>query len=193
MLSAAPSAIDLTVRGTNDPIEARLLVRQDDPQRVDQDDHPWQEVRQLRLTSESRRIHFDDLPAGVYQLRLRGDDPTEQLALRIVVESGETLRSVVTIEPLVLAGYVTHRGVDLGGGSLLLGGEGDPWQAPIPLADDGTFLVPLWQRGSFLYTVRAPALTRPYSGLIELRGASPIRLAIDIPGQNGIAVQSARR
>ncbi|HEY0143971.1 MAG TPA: hypothetical protein VGF48_24000 [Thermoanaerobaculia bacterium] len=185
MLSASPSAIDVTVRGTNDPIEARLMVRDDDR---------WQEVRTVRLPAETRRIQFDELPAGVYQLLLQGDDPTEQLATPVVLGNGDHLRSIVIIEPMVLAGHLTHRGADLAGGSLFLHRADDnPWQAPIAIAGDGTFLVPLWQRGSFLYTVRAPALTTPWSGTIELRGASPIRFAVDIPGQKGITVQSARR
>lgn len=184
MLSAAPGAIDVTVRGTNDPIEARLLVRDDDR---------WQEVRSVRLPAEKRRVHFDELPPGVYQLLLRGDDPTEQLATQIVLGSGEQLRTLVAIEPLVLAGYLTYRGADLAGGSLFLHREDGPWEAPIAVAGDGTFLVPLWQRGSFLYTVRAPALDKPYSGTIELRGASPIRFAVDIPGQKPVAVQFAGR
>lgn len=186
MLSAQPGAIEADVRGTADPLAVQLLVEDEDGQ--------WQEVRQLHLAAETRHLRFGDLAAGVYQILLRGSDPTEQLAVRIPLDDGETRRTTILVEPLTLAGHVTHAGNDLGSGAIELQQQDGRWRAPIALADDGTFLVQLWQRGTFLVTVHAPSLDTPYTDTVQLHGASRLRVTIDVPGDGGtVAVQLARR
>ncbi|HEX6160103.1 MAG TPA: hypothetical protein VF111_08055, partial [Thermoanaerobaculia bacterium] len=106
ILSAPPGTLDANIRGTAEPLEVQLLHAGEDGQ--------WHEVRQLRLPAESRRVHFGDLTPGVYQIVLRGSDPAEQLATRIHVGSGERRETTITVDPLTLAGHVTHGGADLG-------------------------------------------------------------------------------
>ncbi|HYC88608.1 MAG TPA: carboxypeptidase-like regulatory domain-containing protein [Thermoanaerobaculia bacterium] len=172
--TVAPSAsIDATIRGTTQPLEVQLLLRDDTGN--------WKGIARKSLPAETRRVRFDGLEAGVYQLLVRGPAATEQLATKIGVGRTDARRTTITIEPFVLSGRVTLGGTELGAGGLLLKHREFQSRSEIFLAPDGTFRVPFWQRGTFSYGVRGPALPTTYSNTAELEGASPGSLHIDIP------------
>lgn len=172
--AAAPAgSIDATIRGTRQPLEVQLLLR-------DAADN-WKAIAQKSLPAKTRRVRFDGLEAGVYQLLVRGPVATEQLATKIGVGSTDARRITITVEPFVLAGRVTLGGTELGAGGLLLKHRELHSRSQILLGADGTFRVPFWQRGTFSYNVRGPALPTDYSYTAELEGPSPEPLHIDIP------------
>ena len=172
--AAAPAgSIEATIRGTTQPLEVQLLLRDDADN--------WKAVAQRSLPAETRRVRFDGLEAGVYQILVRGPAATEQLATKIAVGRTDARRTTITIAPFVLAGRVTLGGTELGAGGLLLKHREFQSRAPILLGPDGTFRVPFWQRGTFSYNVRGPALPTDYSFTMELEGTSPGPLHIDIP------------
>ena len=171
MKADAPrGSIEATIRGTNAPLEVELLLR-------DAGEN-WTEVAHESLPAARRHIRFDGLASGVYQLRVRGPQATEQLGTKIVVGTGDTRRATITVEPFVLSGRVTLGGTELGTGAILLRHRELHWRAAIALGADGTFRAPLWQRGAFDYHVRSPALPTDYAFWKELDGAP---LKIDIP------------
>ncbi|HYR29530.1 MAG TPA: carboxypeptidase-like regulatory domain-containing protein [Thermoanaerobaculia bacterium] len=172
--AAAPEAsIEATIRGTTQPLEVQLLVRDDADN--------WKAVAQKSLPAETRRVRFEGLEAGVYQIQVRGPAATEQLATKLGLGSTDARVLTITIEPFLLTGRVTLGGTALGAGGLLLKHREFHSRSPILLGDDGTFRVPFWQRGTFSYNVRGPALPTDYSFETELEGPSPGPLAIDIP------------
>lgn len=172
--AAAPAAsIEATIRGTTQPLEVQLLLRDDADN--------WKAVAQKSLPVETRSIRFDGLEAGVYQILVRGPAATEQLSRKIAVGRTDARRVTITIEPFVLAGRITLGGTELGAGGLLLRHREFHSRLPILLEPDGTFRVPFWQRGTFSYNVRGPALPTDYSYVTELEGPSPGPLHIDIP------------
>ncbi|HEX2060373.1 MAG TPA: PPC domain-containing protein, partial [Thermoanaerobaculia bacterium] len=79
MLAAetAPStaSIDATIRGTTQPLEVQLLLRNAGDN--------WTPVARRSLPATTRRVRFDALEAGVYQLLVRGPEATEQLATKV--------------------------------------------------------------------------------------------------------------
>ena len=169
-MNAPQSAIDATIRGTAQPLEVELLLRDANEQ--------WIEVEHKRLPAETRRVRFDALASGVYQLRVRGAQPAEVLAAKIVVGANDTRRTTLTIEPFPLTGRATLGGTELGNGVVMLRHRELQWNAPVGLAADGTFRATLWQRGDFTYTVRGPALPTQYASEATLDGTP---LHIDIP------------
>lgn len=176
MLGAAPvqsprGAIDATIRGTSQPLEVELLLRNESAD--------WSEVAHKRLAADVRQVRFDGLAPGVYQLRVKGVQATEQLATKLVVGTNDTRRTTITIEPFVFSGKVTFGGTDLGGGAILLRHREFHWRTGIVLAPDGTFTGPLWQRGTFRYSIRHPALPTDYTDSFDVEGAA--KLAINIP------------
>lgn len=172
--AAAPAgSIDATIRGTTQPLEVQLLLRDDTDN--------WKAIAQHSLSAQTRRVRFDGLEAGVYQILVRGPMLTEQLATKIGIGRTDRRRTTITIEPFVLAGRVTLGGTELGAGGLLLRHREFHTRSPILLGPDGTFRVPFWQRGTFSYIVRGPALPTDYSLEAELDGPSPGPLHIDIP------------
>lgn len=174
MLAAPPAgSIEATVRGTTQPLEVQLLLR-------DADDD-WKPVAQQSLPAKTRHVRFDDLETGVYQVLVRGPLATEQFATKIAIGRADTRRITVTIQPFVLTGRVTLGGTALGAGGLLLKHREFHSRSVIRLAPDGTFRVPFWQRGAFSYGVRGPALPTEYSYMTELAGLKPGPLNIDIP------------
>jgi hypothetical protein len=169
-MNAPQGAIEATIRGTAQPLQVELLLR--DPA------EEWTEVAHRRLPADTRRVRFESLASGVYQLRLRGAEPTEQLAAKIVVGTTDVRRTTLTIEPFVVTGRATLGGTELGEGAIVLRHAELHWSAPIALAADGTFRATLWQRGAFQYSVRSPALPTDYRSDAELDGTP---LHIDIP------------
>lgn len=172
--AAAPaSSIEATIRGTTQPLEVQLLLRDaaDD----------WKSVAQKSLPAETRHVRFDGLDTGIYQILVRGPVPTEHLATKIAVGRTDARRITITIQPFVLAGRVTLGGKALGAGGLRLEHRDFHSRSVIRLGPDGTFRVPFWQRGAFSYGVRGQALPTDYSYVTELEGASPGPLHIDIP------------
>lgn len=175
---AAPAAvpggsIDATIRGNTQPLEVQLLIRDDAEN--------WKPVAQKTLPAETRRVRFDGLESGVYQILVRGPAATEQLATKIAVGRTDTRRTTITIEPFILTGRVTLGGTELGAGGLLLKHRDLHTRSQILLNADGTFRVPFWQRGAFSYNLRGPALPTDYASVTELAGPSPAPLHIDIP------------
>lgn len=176
VLGAAPvqtagGAIDATIRGTSQALDVELFLRDES--------EDWKEIAHKRLAAGVGQVRFDGLAPGVYQLRVRGAQPTELLATKIVVGSKDTRRTTITIEPFVLSGKVTLGGTDLGGGSIILRHREFKWSSGLAIAPDGTFTGPLWQRGAFRYSVRHPAMPTDYTESLEIAGAA--KLAINVP------------
>jgi hypothetical protein len=111
------------------------------------------EVAHRNLAKDVRRVRFDALEPGVYQLRVRGPQATEQLATKLVVGRGDARRTTIAIEPFAVTGRVTMGGTEAGG-SVTLQHREFRWRAGIVVAADGTFRAPMWQRGDFLCKVR---------------------------------------
>lgn len=169
--NAAPqSAIEATIRGSAQPVEVHLLLRDANEQ--------WQEIAHEMLPATTRDIRFDGLGAGVYQLLVKGALPTERLATKVVLGANDTRVTALTIEPFAFTGRVTIGGVPLGRAELRLRHEELQWRTGVVLEPEGTFRVPMWQRGAFTYSIRGGALTTPYNDKVELTGNT---FALDIP------------
>jgi hypothetical protein len=168
---AAPRAsIEATIRGTDQPLEIELLVRAGE--------NDWKTVAHQALDGTSRRVRFDALEPEIYQLLIQGQQPTEQLATKIVLGSRDKRSIVIAVEPVELAGRVTYGGTEISGVLLLRHAEFQ-WRAGIAVAADGTFRAPLWQRGQYRYEVRGPALSTGFRDMVDLTDSRPV--AIDIP------------
>ena len=167
------SAIEATIRGTTQPLEIVLLLRNDAEE--------WNEVDRENLPAGTRRIRFDGLASGVYQILVRGPQATEQLATKIAVGAADMRRTTITIAPFVLTGRVNLGGTNMGSGVIVLRHRELHWRAGIAVAADGTFRGPFWQRGAFSYSVSGPTLPTQYAGTAELEGTSPVRLDVTIP------------
>ena len=169
--SAAPRAsIDAAIRGTGQPLELELLVRAGE--------NDWKTVAHRAFDAATRRVRFDALEPGVYQLLVQGAQPTEQLATKIVLGSRDKRSIVITVEPVELAGRVTYGGTGIPG-VLLLRHTEFHWRGGIAVGADGTFRAPLWQRGEYTYEMRGPALSTAFHDVVDLTGTSPV--ALDIP------------
>ena len=165
-------AIVATISGSVQPLEITLLLRQDDE---------WKEVDRRPLTPSAREVRFEKLPAGVFQVLVRGAGSTEQFASKLVIGDGDTRRALIAVDPLIVKGRVTIGGHAAGPGSISLRHKEFRWQGTASVAADGTFQFPLWQRGLYISGVRAAAIATPYIATIDLEGTSPIQLSIDIP------------
>jgi len=170
-VSAAPKAsIDATIRGTDQALKVELLVREGESE--------WKTVAHRALDATTRRVKFDSLDAGVYQLRVEGTEPTEQLATKIVLGTADKRTVTIAVERTELTGRVTYGGTGIAG-ALLLHNSEFHWRGGIAIADDGTFHVPLWQRGEYTLEMRGPALSTPFHDVITIANSNDI--AIDIP------------
>ncbi|HEV7243102.1 MAG TPA: carboxypeptidase-like regulatory domain-containing protein [Thermoanaerobaculia bacterium] len=165
------SAIEATIRGVRQPVEVELLLRQED--------EGWQEIEHRNLTAATRQVRFEGLASGVYQIRVRGRENSEQLAVKVGVGQNDERRTTITIEPREITGRITIGGVNLGVAALILRHKEFRWEAGIPVREDGTFQAPFWQYGAFTYSVRTPAMPTPYSAHIAIEETAPV--AIDIP------------
>lgn len=168
---AAPRAsIDATIRGTVQPLAAKLLVRTGESD--------WKVVARRTLAESDRRVRFDALEPGVYQLLVQGTEPTEQLATKIVLGRKDQRRIDIDVKPVSLSGRVTYGGTPIAALLILRHAEFH-WRGGIAVAEDGTFRAPLWQRGQYSYEIRGPALTTGFRDVVDLTRAEPV--AIDIP------------
>ena len=108
--TAPAGSIDATIRGTAQPLEVQLLLRDDADN--------WKAVARKSVPAETRRVRFDGLEAGVYQILVRGPAPTEQLAAKIAVGRTDARRTTITIEPFgILLSATRHTDVKCGVGS----------------------------------------------------------------------------
>lgn len=173
---AAPArggAIEANIRGTKQPLHVELLRRADEGE-------AWKEVAHQNLPAGTRRVRFDDLAPGIYQVLVQGAQKTEQLATKVVVGNTDTRRITIDVQPVELTGHITLGGVDLGVGTFRLRHREFHWIAPIPVAADGTFRATLWQQGAFSYTVRSATVPTGYTDTVDLAG-SPIEFKADLP------------
>jgi hypothetical protein len=168
----APGVIEATIHGTSQPLGVILLRRDGDE---------WKEMDRRSLAPSIRAVRFDALAAGVYQVLIRGMSGTEQLATKLVIGQGDTRRADITVDPVILTGRVTFGGNPSGTGSVTLRNKDFQWHAAISVEPDGTFRAPLWQSGSYFFSVRSTTITTAYTGTIVLEGSSPIRFPIEIP------------
>ena len=170
---APRGAVEATIRGTNQPLQVELLLR------TPSDD--WEEVDHKRLPAGTRKVRFEGLPSGVYQILLRGPAATEQLGTKIGLGANDTRRTTITVEPFTLTGKVTFGGTHLGTGAVELHHRELRWRAAISLDDAGAFRATLWQRGVFLAKVHSPALPTSFNDTVELEEGKPAAVQIDIP------------
>lgn len=169
---AARGVIEATIRGTAQPLEVELLRAGEN--------NSWEEVAHQSLPATTRHVRFTDLDSGVYQVAVHGPAKTEIHSTKIAVGAADTRRTTITVQPFELTGRVTLGGTSIGAGLVTLQNDVFDWRAPIAIAPDGTFRVPLWQRGKYRYTIRVPAMATPFVSSMELDGASP-RFVVDIP------------
>lgn len=174
--TAAPvqpsGAIEATIRGTAKPLEVELLLRDDSEN--------WKEIAHKSLPPDTRRVRFEGLASGIYQIRLSGPLLTERLGTKIAVGSGDTRVTTIAVEPSAFTGRVLFGDTNLGEGALELTHRELGWRMVLLLAPDGTFRAPVWQGGSFSYEVRSAALPTPFLENAELEGKAPV-LQIEIP------------
>ena len=168
---AARGAIEATIRGTAQPLEVELL-RQDE-------NEAWQELAHQSLAANVRRVRFDELPSGVYQVRILGPLRSEVMGTKVAVGSSDTRRTTITIQPAELAGRVTLGGTPIGTAAITLTHPGLGWRAGISVDANGTFRVPIWQRAEFRYTIQAPVMATPFASAVDLTKAA--RFDVDIP------------
>jgi hypothetical protein len=166
------AAVEATIRGTNQPLEIELLLR------TPSDD--WEEVGHKRLPAGTRKVRFEGLASGVYQILLRGPAATEQLGTKIGLGANDTRRTTITVEPFTVTGRVTFGGTHLGTGAVELHHRELRWRAAIGLDEAGTFRATLWQRGVFLTKVHSPALPTSFNDTVDLTEGKPA-VQIDIP------------
>ena len=164
------SAIEATIRGTDQPLDVVLLLHDGDA---------WQQVDRKTLSASIHFVGFSSLQSGVYQVLVRGGTSTEQLATKVVIGDGDTRRAAIVIDPVIVVGHLPAG--SSGPGSIYLRNRDFEWRGAINIQPDGTFRFPLWQRGTFTYAVRSSALTNSYSGTIDLKGLSPIPFRIVSP------------
>ncbi|HEX6083893.1 MAG TPA: carboxypeptidase-like regulatory domain-containing protein [Thermoanaerobaculia bacterium] len=168
---APRAAIEATIRGTDQPLEVELLLRTPSGE--------WEEVEHKRLPAGTRKVRFAGLASGVYQVRLRGPAPTEQLGTKIVVGAHDSRRTTIAVEPFTVTGRIMFGGTHLGAGAIELHHRELHWRAAVGLDRDGTFRAPFWQRGVFLAKVHGPALPTSFAETVELtEGQSVLKLAI---------------
>lgn len=174
---ATPSraVIEATIRGTKQPLVVQLLLRDDEG-------NDWHQVEQKPLPAAARRVRFENLPSGIYQILVKGEQESEQHGTKIAVGSADERAVTIDIEPFELSGRVTLGGVDLGEGLLVLRQKEFHWRAPVSTAADGTFRARLWQQGEYTYTIRGAALsTSSYTNTMKIDRRTAAKLAIDIP------------
>ncbi|HEX7809390.1 MAG TPA: carboxypeptidase-like regulatory domain-containing protein, partial [Thermoanaerobaculia bacterium] len=174
LMLAAPQessggTIDATIRGTTEPLEVELLLR-------DESD-AWHEVEHKRLAANERRVRFDGLEPGVYQILLRGPIATQQLGTKIAVGTNDVRRTTIAVERFTLTGQITFGDTQFANGGVLLKHRELGWRAGISLDANGKFAAPMWQRGTYLAEVRGPALPTAYIETIALH-AGTLRIAI---------------
>ena len=167
------SAIEAKIRGTAAVLQVELLRRENDTE--------WKEVGHRTLPARERLVRFDNLPAGVYQLRLASPIPTEQLATQFILGDNDVRRTTIVIDPFDVAGVVTLGGTPIGEGSLVLRHREFDWRAGIRLAADGSYRARMWQRGEYTYSVKAAPLVTGYSDTVIFAGTSPMQYSFDLP------------
>ncbi|HEX7832582.1 MAG TPA: carboxypeptidase-like regulatory domain-containing protein, partial [Thermoanaerobaculia bacterium] len=134
------------------------------------------------LPAGERRVRFEGLASGIYQLRLHGSVPTEQLGTKIAIGNGDVRSTTITVQPFTVTGHITFGGTNLGTGALVLRHPELHWRAAIPIGTDGTFRAPFWQRGTFTSDVRSPALPTSFNDTVDLAdGMANVALNIAIP------------
>lgn len=168
--ASANASIDATIRGTAQPLEVELLLRNQSEK--------WTSVAKKQLDAKTRRVRFDRLNAGVYQLLVRGPIATEQLGTKVIVGKRDHRRTTIDVAPFELTGRIDFAGAPLGGGGMLLNHKELGWKVAFKIEDDGTFRVPFWQHGTFRYTIKNPALATNFDDFLDVTG-SP--LAIEVP------------
>jgi hypothetical protein len=171
---AAPAhgVIEATIEGTTQPLDVVLLAR---------DAEAWNEIDHRVLTPSTRFVRFETLKPGVYQVLVRGPKSTEQFATKFVIGGGDTRHATIVIDPVTVSGRVILGGSGAGPGTVSLRHKEFRWHAAFDVAADGSFRVPLWQRGTYIYAARAASMTTAYSATVDLAGVSPINFPIEIP------------
>jgi hypothetical protein len=180
--AAATSTIHATIRGTDRPLIVSLLQRDRD---LDKD---WHEITQRRMPASQREVDFDGLLPGVYQVRVQRYGSYEQAGTKVILGEGERRRTEIDIDPVEIVGRVLLAGAPLGKAMVKVKHSELQWQITFATSDDGKFAVRLWQRGSFEYIVRSPALGTPYHHFVTLKGGPPIRWDLRLPDRRIVGV-----
>jgi hypothetical protein len=168
------SSIETTIYGTNIPLDVSLFRREGE--------HEWRMVATGHIPIAQRRIRFDSLDAGVYQVRMRGAANGEIAATNVILGVGEMRRADINIKSITVTGRVTIGDIPLVNAVVILKNREFQWEATLTANANGVLNDRLWQPGSFDVTVRSLALATPFIGRAEVR-QDTLQLDFSLPNR----------
>ena len=175
---ATTSSIGVTIHGTKDVVDVTLLQRDAN--------ESWQIIDRQHLAAAERFVRFSNLTGGAYQLRVHGQGENAETVSKLIIGIGERRSTVIDVHPIEVFGRATLGDAPLARASIVLRNRELDWQTRIAADQDGRFHARLWQRGAFLYYVRAPILATSYIDRIEIDGLLPFEWRLRLPDRRVI-------
>jgi hypothetical protein len=167
-------AVEASIRGSSVPLDIRLFVR-------DSDD-AWKLIEHRILPPSRRRVRFDDLATGVYQILIANtQSASEKLATTAMVAAGETCHTSIEIASIHVFGRVTLGDVPLSNAVVQLKHRLFQWQTATVADKDGLFHAQLWQGGTYSYSVRSSALATAYLDHVEIGSLATFHWTLTVP------------
>jgi hypothetical protein len=137
-------------------------------------------VRRARLDVPKKSVEFDELGSGVYTLLLRGEEPLQQFAMKIILGSGDDRAVELAIHPLPFSARVTMGGKPLAHAEIVLRNEAFQWHADLDTDDGGRFTGELWQPGEYAAEYRGGTAASSFRQPVILGSIAPVSLKLDV-------------
>src|SRR5438874_1280478 len=162
----------------------------------------YETLQTITALKAAPRVVFDDVEKGSYVVVLRGTGPLQRLATPLDVGEGENVARTIRIEPIDVE-IAVHRGTDVVANALVgVLSDRSRWSAELQTDADGIARSEAWERGDFVFAVRASAEGAPSLLPDRIEGQSHTRIDLHLSeriveghlfdGDNGAPVANAR-
>ncbi|MGN6184516.1 MAG: carboxypeptidase regulatory-like domain-containing protein [Thermoanaerobaculia bacterium] len=156
-------------------------------------------VRRARIDAAKNFVEFDELGSGAYVLLIRGEQPLQQFATKIILGTGDTRTHDIAIHPLPFSARVSMGSAPMPHTEIALHNVELEWHADLTTDDNGQIAGELWQPGEYTAEYRGSNGASAFRQAVTLGGMTPLKIDLaqrEVRGQlldgDGFPVAAAR-
>ena len=141
-------------------------------------------LKTVHVSKDSARATFEDLDKGEYIVVVRGGGPLQKLAALVAVGEGESVTRRLRIDPIAVDIEVRRGDSLIAQATVTVQSDGNRWASDVRTGSDGHADHEAWQRGQYVFAVRAKEASPPVILLDQIDGKSEAWVRLEVPDRS---------
>ena len=138
-------------------------------------------LKTVQVKKQEPRAVFEDIDQGEFIVLIRGASPLQRLATTVSLAEAESIKRKVKIEPINVTIEVRRGEKPVADAIVTVQSEGNRWSADVRTGADGMASAEAWQRGEYVFAVRATESSAPLLLMNQIDGKSEATVHLEVP------------